>query len=94
MPKKTQVDDRFIRMHPELFQKQIILAAIKSYQFYRKMKERLCPYEESRQSRRPDFQGLECTKHAARAPFPEWGAGRKALLRTNQDGAETVWRSK
>lgn len=59
MPEKTQVDDRFIRMHPELFQKQIILAAIKSYQFYRKMRGKLCPYEESRKSRRPDFQGLE-----------------------------------
>jgi hypothetical protein len=59
MPEKIQVDDRYMRMHPELFQKEIILATVKSYQFYRHVKGKVCPYEEARKSRRPDFHGLE-----------------------------------
>lgn len=59
MPDNITVDDRFMRMHPKYFQKSILLAAIKSYQFYRQVRDKLCPFEEARKSRRPDFQGLE-----------------------------------
>jgi archaellum biogenesis ATPase FlaH len=62
MPEKFQVNDRFMRMHPEYFQKTVLLVAIKSYQFYRHVRGKLCPMEEARKSRRPDFQGYEYNK--------------------------------
>ena len=62
MPEKYEVTDRFMRMHPHLFQKTILLAAIRSRNFYLQMKKRLCPMEESRKSRRPDFHSLEFNK--------------------------------
>lgn len=58
MPEGSQITDRYLRLHPELFQKAILLACIKSFKFYQKMRPRLCPYEEHRKSRRPDFAKL------------------------------------
>lgn len=62
MPEKYEVTDRSLRMHPHLFQKTVLLAAIRSRNFYRHMKTKLCPHEEARKSRRPDFQSLEFNK--------------------------------
>lgn len=56
------IDNRFMRMHPHLFQKTVLLAAIRSRNFYLQMKARLCPMEEARKSRRPDFHSLEFNK--------------------------------
>lgn len=83
MPEKFQVDDRFMRMHPEYFQKTILLAVIKSYQFYRHIKGRLCPFEEARKSRRPDFQGLEYNRiFGLVADY--WDSVESMLLQTNE----------
>jgi KaiC/GvpD/RAD55 family RecA-like ATPase len=62
MSEKYQVTDRFLRLHPHLFQKTLVLAAIRSRKFYLQMKTRLCPVEEVRQGRRPDFHSLEFNK--------------------------------
>lgn len=62
MPEKVQVNEQFTRRHPELFQKTILLATIRSRNFYRHMKTRLCPFDEARKCRRPDFQSLEFNK--------------------------------
>lgn len=59
MSEKAIITDRFLRMHPEYFQKTILVAAIKSSRFYFNMKTRLCPFEANRKSRRPDFQNME-----------------------------------
>ena len=59
MPNPQRVDDRFLRLHPELFQKTLLMATVKSFLFYQTMKAALCPMEEARKGRRPDFQKPE-----------------------------------
>ena len=53
--KKIQVEEKFLRLEDGLFQKILLVAAIKSVRFYGLVKDRLCPYEQDRQDRRPDF---------------------------------------
>lgn len=59
MPEKYRIEDRWLFQNPALFQKTVLMAVIKSFQFYRRMKPRLCPMEELRKSRRPDFTSHE-----------------------------------
>ena len=59
MPEKYRIEDRWLFQNPALFQKTVLMAVIKSFQFYRRMKPRLCPMEEIRKGRRPDFTSHE-----------------------------------
>jgi len=55
-------DERFLRLHPQLFEKTILIAAIKSFRFYANMRSRLCPLQEMQKSRRLDFHKLNHNK--------------------------------
>jgi hypothetical protein len=54
-PEKHTVEETFFYRYPDLFQKGLLLATIKSYQFYKSIKAKLCPFESQRNNRRPDF---------------------------------------
>ena len=83
MPESFVVDDRFVVRNPQLFEKTLLFASIKSFRFYQRMKSRLCPYDEDRKGRRPDFKknshynlifGMVADTWDAWAPSigPEW----------------------
>ena len=59
MPEKQSITDRFLKLHPEFFQKILLQAAIKSVKFYVNIKAVLCPFEAERKGRRPDFHKPE-----------------------------------
>ena len=52
---QLQVEERYFSLNEGLFQKILIVATLKSFSFYKLIKDRVCPYEQYRLSRRPDF---------------------------------------
>lgn len=75
MPAQNQINDRFLRLHPEAFQKAVLLGVLRSFKFYQSVKEKLCPFEPARQSRRPDFQQPDYNKlyNLAADYWEQWG---------------------